>query len=216
MASVLIAATSPVVRAGLETLVGAENGLTIAGNASDVESLLREVEATRPDVVVLDFESETEEALGVLLSHDEAASPPAIIALTTDARAAWVAEAFRSGLNAVLPHEAAADTLIAAILAAAAGLFVLTPNTIDLLLHARSLAVPDDAQHDASIDSLTPREVEVLGMLAEGTGNKTIAYRLGISEHTVKFHVASIFSKLSVSSRTEAVTVGIRQGLIML
>jgi len=65
-------------------------------------------------------------------------------------------------------------------------------------------------------EPLTPREVEVLGMLAEGQSNKSIAYRLGISEHTVKFHVTSIMGKLNAGSRTEAVTQGIRQGLIML
>jgi DNA-binding CsgD family transcriptional regulator len=64
--------------------------------------------------------------------------------------------------------------------------------------------------------ALTPREIEVLAMLADGVGNKTIAWRLGISEHTVKFHVGSILAKLNASSRTEAVTLGIRQGLIML
>jgi DNA-binding NarL/FixJ family response regulator len=64
-------------------------------------------------------------------------------------------------------------------------------------------------------EPLTPREIEVLSMLAEGAGNKMIARRLGISEHTVKFHVGSILSKLDASSRTEAVTLGLRQGLIM-
>jgi DNA-binding CsgD family transcriptional regulator len=63
---------------------------------------------------------------------------------------------------------------------------------------------------------LTPREIEVLGMLAEGLGNKTIARRLGISEHTVKFHVGSILARLDASSRTEAVTLGARRGLIMI
>jgi DNA-binding CsgD family transcriptional regulator len=68
----------------------------------------------------------------------------------------------------------------------------------------------------APASPLTPREVEVLGMLAEGLGNKQIAARLGISEHTVKFHVASIFTKLHASSRTEAVTIGARAGVILL
>nr|WP_228035594.1 response regulator transcription factor [Oculatella sp. LEGE 06141] len=63
---------------------------------------------------------------------------------------------------------------------------------------------------------LTPREIEVLGMLAEGLGNKAIAKRLSISEHTVKFHISSIFTKFGVSSRTEAVMLGARQGLILL
>ena len=69
---------------------------------------------------------------------------------------------------------------------------------------------------DNSLDALTNREIEVLGMIAEGLGNKTIAYRLGISEHTVKFHIASIFGKLGANSRTEAVTVALRRGLILL
>jgi DNA-binding CsgD family transcriptional regulator len=64
--------------------------------------------------------------------------------------------------------------------------------------------------------ALTPREIEVLGMLAEGLGNKSVARRLSISEHTVKFHVSSIFTKLNAKSRTEAVTLGARLGLIML
>ncbi|OLE69659.1 MAG: hypothetical protein AUI36_04615 [Cyanobacteria bacterium 13_1_40CM_2_61_4] len=61
---------------------------------------------------------------------------------------------------------------------------------------------------------LTPREIEVLRMLGEGLGNKMVADRLGISEHTVKFHISSIFTKLDASTRTEAVTLGIRQGII--
>jgi two-component system, NarL family, response regulator YdfI len=77
-------------------------------------------------------------------------------------------------------------------------------------------AAPTTAVTDTPAQPLTPREVEVLHMLAEGLGNKTIARRLGISEHTVKFHVGSIFAKLNASSRTEAVTLGVRQGLVML
>ena len=73
-----------------------------------------------------------------------------------------------------------------------------------------------DRNGDAPMEALTPRELEVLRLLAAGLGNKGIAARLEISEHTVKFHVASILGKLGVSSRTEAVTVGIRRGLIMI
>jgi len=73
----------------------------------------------------------------------------------------------------------------------------------------------EESEPDPSDQTLTPREIEVLRMVAEGLGNKEIASRLGISDHTVKFHISSIFAKLGASSRTEAVTVGIRQGLIM-
>ncbi len=75
---------------------------------------------------------------------------------------------------------------------------------------------PSSEESLRDVERLTPREVEVLGMLAEGLGNKEIASCLMISEHTVKFHVSSIFAKLGASSRTEAVTQGIRRGLIML
>ncbi|MBD0364164.1 MAG: response regulator transcription factor, partial [Coleofasciculus sp. C3-bin4] len=75
---------------------------------------------------------------------------------------------------------------------------------------------PDPTLTPSLLQSLTPREIEVLGMLALGLSNKTIAKRLGISDHTVKFHVSSIFTKLNASTRTEAVAVGARLGLIML
>ncbi len=66
------------------------------------------------------------------------------------------------------------------------------------------------------VEELTPREIEVLRMMAEGLGNKEIAVRLGISDHTVKFHISSILAKVGASSRTEAVTIGIRMGLVLL
>jgi DNA-binding NarL/FixJ family response regulator len=77
-------------------------------------------------------------------------------------------------------------------------------------------AGPIAAEQETPREQLTAREIEVLTMLAEGEGNKQIARRLGISEHTVKFHVGSILGKLNASSRTEAVTAGLRQGLIVL
>jgi DNA-binding NarL/FixJ family response regulator len=98
--------------------------------------------------------------------------------------------------------------------AAAVGLVVLHPDFIEDLFPQNDS--PTRALSSSPIQSLTPREIEVLGMLALGLGNKIIAKRLGISEHTVKFHISSIFQKLNASSRTEAVTLGARLGLIML
>src|SRR2546421_277118 len=91
----------------------------------------------------------------------------------------------------------------------------LTPDVIVADMPARlDQAVPAYARsQDERFEDLTPREMEVLEMLAEALANKMIARRLGISEHTVKFHIASIFGKLGASTRTEAVTIGIRQGL---
>jgi DNA-binding NarL/FixJ family response regulator len=136
------------------------------------------------------------------------------VVLADDPRGTWAAEALRAGARAVLPREATADEIIGAVEAAAAGLVVLHPAVTATLLPL--LPTPARAVSAPPAQQLTPREIEVLGMLAEGLGNKTIARRLGISEHTVKFHVGSILAKLDASSRTEAVMLGARRGLIML
>lgn len=214
MTRVLIAASSEIVRAGLEALLAANPALIAVGSAHDTATLMQQVQDQQPDVVLLELEAYDDDTLASLLALDASPHPPACVILTDDAQGTWAAEALRAGIRAILPRQASASALLAAVEAAAAGLVVLPRDMLDSLLSALSSnsrdlpAVPHQA--------LTPREIEVLGMLAEGLGNKTIAWRLGISEHTVKFHVGSILAKLNASSRTEAVTLGIRQGLIML
>ena len=117
-------------------------------------------------------------------------------------------------LRALLPVWATENEICGAIVGAAQGLFVVHP---DVLEHAasQSPAVPH-ASPAASGQALSPREGEILNLLAAGLGNKEIAWQLKISEHTVKFHVTSIFNKLSASTRAEAVAVGMRRGLISL
>jgi len=102
---------------------------------------------------------------------------------------------------------------VAAVETAANGLAVIDPQELDALL---SSAAPAPVQADAEPSALSARELEVLRMISEGAANKIIAWKLGISEHTAKFHVASILAKLGASSRTEAVTLGIRKGLVLL
>ena len=114
-------------------------------------------------------------------------------------------------MRAVLARDASAAEILAAVEAAAAGFAAIEPRELEALL---GFAVPVAAATETAV--LTAREMEVLGMIAEGAANKNIAWKLGISEHTVKFHVASILAKLNASSRTEAVTVGIRKGIILL
>jgi DNA-binding NarL/FixJ family response regulator len=133
-----------------------------------------------------------------------------VVLLASDPLAAWTAQARRSGVRAVLRDDATAEELGAAIAAAKAGLVVLHPDALQGAAEARAAERRDRAP------VLTPRELEILEMLAEGMSNRTIAARLGISSQTVKFHVASILAKLGAASRTEAVTFGVRQGLIAL
>jgi len=236
---VLVVAASGVVRAGLEAVVRGSESLELAGSAgaSGVTSLAEEIPHLQPDVVLVELEphdDEQMEALAALAGRGaggrtgyplEARGAPAVVVLANDGEGRWATEALRAGARGILSRDASAAEIIAAVEAAAAGLVALQPSEVDALLpgplpepspgrpeapnsHPSSTAAPGE--------TLTRRETEILGMLAEGLGNKEIAWRLKISEHTVKFHVASILSKLDASSRTEAVTLGLRQGLIML
>jgi two-component system, NarL family, response regulator YdfI len=216
---VLVGATSATVRAGLESLVREGPGTTLAGGSSSLTAVARQIETLQPDVVLIELDHDAEEdatAVSALGGHSRAGGP-AIVVLADDLQGAWTAEALRAGVRAVLPREATPAEIVSALEAAAAGLVALHPDAIGYLLRAQPLqAASEGAMPARPGQALTPREIEVLGMLAEGLGNKEIAWRLHISEHTVKFHVASILSKLDASSRTEAVTAGFRQGLIML
>ncbi len=201
MIRVLVAGLSPVARVGLETLLRGAPNLSVLGSVPD----WNRTGAEDPDVIVADWDRSGED-----LPHDllELAPSAALIVLADDPQRAWTADLLRAGVRGVLPRDATPGQIVSAVEAAAAGLAVLPAEDVDSIL-----AAPRTAR---SMEPLTPREIEVLAMLAEGVSNKAIAYRLGISEHTVKFHVNSIMTKLNAGSRTEAVTLGIRQGLILL
>jgi DNA-binding NarL/FixJ family response regulator len=224
----IAAASSAIVRAGLESLLATSPALTIVGGSSRLsladerasEALAAQINELRPDVVIAEFEGRVQEELERLLagaSEGEGLSATSIVLLTDEYHELLTNEAVRAGVRAALPRSSTGDQIIAAVEAVAAGLFVWRPDSIDSLPNfTQSRESTETVVSTSKVDALTEREVEVLGMLAEGLGNKTIAYRLGISEHTVKFHVSSVIAKLGASGRTEAVTIGIRRGLIMI
>jgi DNA-binding NarL/FixJ family response regulator len=119
-------------------------------------------------------------------------------------------ESYGASVRAQLPTDATASEVLAAVVAVGQGLVVLTQTQAERLLPAR----PRRQDLPRLIEALTPREIEVLRLMGDGLVNKEIAGRLGISEHTAKFHVASILGKLQASSRTDAVAQGMRRGLI--
>ncbi|PYM47408.1 MAG: DNA-binding response regulator [Candidatus Rokuibacteriota bacterium] len=211
MTTVLIVAPTAIARGKLAAVVGASKTLSPVVGAADL-SLPEHVEAAQYDVLLVDLGSER--AAAWLRNLGAEPVPPAIVLLTEEARRPLGAEALRAGVRAVLPRHASGEEIIAAIEAAAAGLIVIHPDTVGALQPGPSASTR--AGVVIARQPLTPREIEVLGMIAEGLGNKIIAARLGISEHTVKFHIASIFVKLNARSRTEAVTIGVRQGLLMI
>jgi len=206
---VLVAADSAVTRAGLESVITQSPPLSVAGSVS-TGNLIEQIRELQPDVVLLAWRRGLEESLDSWIE-----SGPAFVLLTDDADQPSARAGFHSGLRAIIPLQASAREIAVAIEAAAEGLIVLHPDAVN----ARQAAGPGTRSAeapDAPDALLTPREIEVLRLLAEGFANKNIAWKLKISEHTVKFHIASIFTKLNVSSRAEAVAIGIRQGVILL
>jgi two-component system, NarL family, response regulator YdfI len=213
MIRVLIVASSSISQSGLENLLRASASLQVVRVVSDFGQLSENVEELQPDVVVAEITGQDRTLPEEILKLSEEA-PVAIVLLVDDANTERDLHAFRNGVRAVLPRNMSPGGIIAAVEAVGVGLAVLLPEGLDNLL--RESTASHRAVSPPLVEALTPREIEVLGMMVEGWGNKEISMRLGISEHTVKFHVASIMGKLNASSRTEAVTSGIRHGLIML
>jgi DNA-binding NarL/FixJ family response regulator len=202
---IAVVATSAVRRAGLESIVRSHADLHLAASFGAVPSLVSFARNTELDVIVIDSDSIRDLLL-------EPIPEAALVLLTEVSDARSVARLLRIGVRAILSRESAPDDLLSAIYAVYDGLVLLSAAT------AQSLAAvygdqPLEREDEVS-EEITSRETEVLRMLAEGLVNKEIAARLGISEHTVKFHISSILDKLGASTRTEAVTLGIRRGLI--
>jgi DNA-binding NarL/FixJ family response regulator len=202
----LVSASSEFARAGLAAIVSGDSRLTFVGEVTPAE-LAASVATFAPDVLVEDRE----------LDRAPVAVPS--VALVDDPRAAWFGDRLDRGdrgPHAILARDASPAEIVAAIVAVAAGLVAVQPRALALHDDATARSGAEAGPDVPRAEPLTERERGVLVELARGVPNKTIAARLGISEHTVKFHIASIFAKLAVSSRTEAVTQGVRLGLIML
>jgi NarL family two-component system response regulator YdfI len=210
---VAVAAESAVERAGLVALLAGSPAVTLVHateNVRDVETL---TSAHDVDVVVIVLRAPSDLSLPLELTPDLAHSAPALVILVDNAPIDWIAEAYAHGVYAVFPRDVNADELHGAVQSAGAGLVTLTrENYAALGVGARVTRT----SASAAVEALTPRETEILGMLADGLANKEIAVRLNISAHTVKSHVQSLFSKLGADTRAEAVAVGVRRGLILL
>lgn len=207
MIRVLVVATSPIVRAGLATVLAESAKFQVFTSGANLD-ILNQINEQQPDVLLLDW-NDDREFWDVLQSQN---SIPIILIASNDQLD--VNFVLRAGVRGILLPESRESEIILTVETVAAGMIVFHSEMIDYLLAAESLST--EAMLTNPVQILTPREIEVLQLLASGSGNKTIAQNLHISEHTVKFHISSIFQKLNVSTRTQAVSVGIRLGLIML
>jgi two-component system, NarL family, response regulator YdfI len=202
---IAVVATSAVRRAGLESIVRSHVEFQLAGSFGAMTGLASFARSNDLDVIVIDSDSIRDLLL-------EPISDAAIVLLMEVSHARSISRLLRSGVRAILSRESDPDDILSAIYAAYDGLVLLSTPTAQNLAGVygdQPLEIEDEFSEE-----ITSRETDVLRMLAEGLVNKDIAARLGISEHTVKFHISSILDKLGASTRTEAVTLGIRRGLI--
>jgi DNA-binding NarL/FixJ family response regulator len=198
-------------RRELTTLLDDAPDVEVVGTASSFAGAEEDWEEL--DVLLIRDSSESTDELFDSLEDSGLLRQPPVLLLLEQATQNKVNRAIQLGIRGVLPADVAAVQLISAVVAVAKGLVVLQPG--ELALAAASTRTRNGGAAEL-FEPLTPREKEVLQMLASGLGNKQIAAYLKISEHTAKFHVASILSKLGASSRTEAVSMGLRRGLILL
>jgi DNA-binding NarL/FixJ family response regulator len=203
--TVAVVAPNLPLRLGLREMISNAGGIEITGEAAILEDALGLGEAA--DILLL-----ASAAPDALRELSELPSAPGLLVMSDDPRDAQ-ALAGTSHAWGILPLDASEDELVAAITALSEGLVVGAPSLLREAWRKPAvlpLSVPPGA------DQLTVRETEVLGLMARGLANKQIAAGLRISEHTVKFHLSSVYAKLGANSRTEAVSIGTRLGLIEL
>jgi two-component system, NarL family, nitrate/nitrite response regulator NarL len=201
---VLVIGDDFLARAGLAAVIGADPGMLVVGQAGGPDDAAAGA-LERVDVVVWDLGHGAKTFLERLGDFEEESPVLALVSSPEEG-----GDVIRAGARGILLRDAEPNRLVAAIRALATGLTVLDGLVMETAWPARA------NQSSTPPESLTPREVEVLGLLAEGLSNKAIAERLGISEHTAKFHVTAIIAKLGAGGRTEAVVRAARMGLVVL
>jgi DNA-binding NarL/FixJ family response regulator len=213
---VAVVAAVPAIRAALEAIVARTESLSVTTAAASVEALASDPNRAPSEAVVLHVTTADGAA------RDLRALPPIPVVVLLGGRAwpAAIPAMIAAGARGVLPDDATAEEIAAAVEAAVAGLVVVPAELASALAASRQPATSEPRDlggaRAARLPALTPREREILSMLAEGLPNKVIASRLGISEHTVKTHLEAVFEKLGASTRAEAVARAVRSGLLLL
>lgn len=200
---VVIVDDHAVVRRGLEQVLANADDIEVVATASDGEEAVARAAALRPDIVLMDLSmpgidgiEATRRVLAAAPDVDDGATRLRVVVLTSFAEQRRVLDALQAGASGYILKDATPDEVIAAIRAAHAGGAPLDPTAARVLLDSQRAGQP--------VRNLSPRESEVLGLVATGLANKQIARRLGISERTVKAHLTAVFQQLGVTDRTQA------------
>jgi two-component system response regulator NreC len=202
-----------IVRTGLSMLLESETDMKIIGQASNGVQALEMASELHPDVVIMDIT--LPDISGIEVTRRLKAQHPeiAVVALTIHEDQQYFFEMLQAGADGYVPKRAASDDLIKAIHAASNGEVYIYPSLAKVLV-ADFLNQSSDAKNEVSVNGITLREQEVLGMLAAGQSNEDIAVSLSISKHTVARHRENLMRKLGLHSRSELVKYAIRKGLI--
>jgi DNA-binding NarL/FixJ family response regulator len=207
---ILVADDHPIVREGLEAILSTQPDFAVVGEAGDGAEVVRRVEEVRPDVVLLDLEMPGMDGVEALSRLRKAMPETRVIVFTAFATDDRILAAVRAGARGYLLKGVPREEIFRAVRVVHAGGSLLEPLVASKLL--RQLGRSDATDTPA----LTPRELDVLRLLARGLQNKEIAAELGIGGRTVKFHTGALYRKLGAGNRTEAVALAAQQGIIRL
>jgi DNA-binding NarL/FixJ family response regulator len=205
VARLLVADDHPVVRDGIVGMVSSDPGIEVVGEASDGAEAVRLARALEPDVVLMDLRMPGTDGVTAIRELVRLGVPSRVVVLTTYDADADVLPAIEAGATGYLLKDAPRDELVRAVHAAAAGRSALAPSVASRLV---------DRVRAPEASLLSPRELQVLGLVADGTTNREAGERLHLSEATVKTHLLSIYGKLGVNDRAAAVAEGFRRGLL--
>jgi DNA-binding NarL/FixJ family response regulator len=202
MIRVLIVDDHPVVRQGIAALLSVQDDITVAGEAGDGPAAIALAGSLAPDVVLLDLKLPSLDGVAVLT---ELAGRHRVLVLTSATDPEWAARAVAAGAAGLVYKDIDPDALVRAIRSVHDG------NV--LLATGAAAAVRAAPARPGRLDTLTPREHEVLDQIAAGRSNREIARALGVAEKTVKAHVSSVLAKLGVQDRTQAAVLAVRHGV---
>ena len=220
---IVVADDHQVVRTGFAALLDTQPDFTVVGTASDGAEAVTVARELRPDVVLMDVRmpntdgiEATRQLAGSAEGEGEAGAGPRILILTTFDLDEYVYDALCAGASGFLLKDVTAERLFDAVRVIAAGEALLAPSVTRRLISEFALMRPKTDAHSAAVlAALTPRETQVLRLVAEGLSNQEISARLVVTEETVKTHVSRVLSKLGLRDRTQAVVTAYESGLVV-
>jgi DNA-binding NarL/FixJ family response regulator len=202
------------VRAGLAALLETQDDITVVATAADGEEAVQMSDEHRPDVVLMDIRMPVLDGIVATRSICAAGDGARVLILTTFDLDEYVYDALQAGASGFLLKDAPPEALFEAVRIVAAGDALLAPSVTRRLIAEFARLRPPQRTHTRDLDALTPREVEILSLVAAGLSNQEIAGRLVLSHETVKTHVSHVLRKLGLRDRAQAVVAAYETGLV--